>query len=117
MSLFWGNIDTLQQIPILKSLQSTSLSFCQIHSNKSRLRMILHIAVVCFFPMVSKLLICFGSRLSEVFFKKVFLKSLQNSLASTCSRVSFAIKLQASAYNFIKKVTLAQVFSGEFCNY
>ena len=33
----------------------------------------------------------------------------------TCARVSFSIKLQASACNFIKKEALAQVFSCEFC--
>ena len=31
-----------------------------------------------------------------------------------CARVSFSIKLQAEACNFIKKETLAQVFSCEF---
>ena len=46
--------------------------------------------------------------------KKVFLKISQNSQGKTCARVSFLIKLQASAYNFIKKETLAQVFSCEF---
>ena len=39
----------------------------------------------------------------------------QNSQENTCARVYFLIKLQAQAYNFIKKETLAQVFSGEFC--
>ena len=33
----------------------------------------------------------------------------------SCARVSFLIKLQPSASNFIKKDTLAQVFSSEFC--
>ena len=42
--------------------------------------------------------------------KKVFLDFSQNSLENICSRVSFLIKLQA----FIKKETLAQVFSCEF---
>ena len=46
--------------------------------------------------------------------KKAFLKISQNSQGKTCARVSFLIKLQASAYNFIKKETLAQVFSCEF---
>ena len=32
-----------------------------------------------------------------------------------CQRVSFLIKLQAEACNFIKKETLTQVFSCEFC--
>ena len=36
--------------------------------------------------------------------KKIFLKILQNSQENTCGRV-----------NFIKKETLAQVFSCEFC--
>ena len=45
--------------------------------------------------------------------KKVFLEILQNSQENTCARVSFLIKLQASS-NFIKKETLAKVFSCEF---
>ena len=45
----------------------------------------------------------------------VFLEILQNSQENTCARVSFLIKLQAEACNFIKKETLAQVFSWEFC--
>ena len=36
----------------------------------------------------------------------MFLKTSQNSQENTCARVSFLIKLQASACNFIKKVTL-----------
>ena len=47
--------------------------------------------------------------------KKVFLKISQNSQENTCTRVSFLIKLQVLARNFIKKETLAQVFSFEFC--
>ena len=39
----------------------------------------------------------------------------QNSQASICNRVSFLIKLQAKACNLIKKETLVQVFSFEFC--
>ena len=44
--------------------------------------------------------------------KKVFLEIWQNSQENTCARVSLLIKL---ACNFIKKETLAQVFSCEFC--
>ena len=44
----------------------------------------------------------------------MFLEILQNSQENTCARVSFLIKLQALAFNFIKKETLAQVFSCEF---
>ena len=39
----------------------------------------------------------------------------QNSQENTCGRVSFLIKLQAEACNFIKKETLAQMFSCDFC--
>ena len=45
----------------------------------------------------------------EVFYKKVFLKVWQNSQENTCARISFLIKLQAC--NFIKKETLAHMFS------
>ena len=47
--------------------------------------------------------------------KDVFLEISQISQENTCVRVSFLIKLQAAACNFIKKETLAQVFSCEFC--
>ena len=47
--------------------------------------------------------------------KKVFLEISQNAQENTCARVSFLIKLQAGACNFIKKEILAQVFSCEFC--
>ena len=43
------------------------------------------------------------------------LKISQNSQENTCDRDSFIIKLQVKACNFIKKETLAQVFSCEFC--
>ena len=46
--------------------------------------------------------------------KKMFLEISQNSQQNTCARVSLS-KLQAEACNFIKKETLAQVFSSEFC--
>ena len=42
-------------------------------------------------------------------------KNSQNSQENTCARVSCLIKLQASG-NFLKKETLAQVFSCEFCD-
>ena len=57
---------------------------------------------------------CRNSRL-EVFCKKVFLETPQNSQENTCARASFLIKLQAQACNLIKKEALAQVFSYEFC--
>ena len=45
----------------------------------------------------------------------MFLEILPNSQENTCTRVSFLIKLQASAWTCIKKEALAQVFSFEFC--
>ena len=47
--------------------------------------------------------------------KKVFLEILQNSQENTCVRVSFLIKCRPDACNFIKKETLAEGFSCEFC--
>ena len=47
--------------------------------------------------------------------KEVFLKLLQDSQENTCARVSFFDKVAGLACNFIKKETLAQVFSCEFC--
>ena len=44
---------------------------------------------------------------------QVLLKISQNSPENTCARVSFLIKLQGPACNFIKTETLAQVFSCE----
>ena len=49
---------------------------------------------------------------AEVFWKKVFLKRLQNSQENTCARVHFLIKLQARA--FLKR-SLAQKFFCVFC--
>ena len=46
--------------------------------------------------------------------KKVFLNISLNSQENTCARVLFLIRLQAWACNFIKKETLARVFSCEF---
>ena len=45
----------------------------------------------------------------------MFLEISQNSQESTSTRESFLKKLQALACSFIKKETLAQVFSCEFC--
>ena len=45
----------------------------------------------------------------------MFLEISQNSKKSTCAGVSFLIKLRAKAGSFIKKETLAQIFSCEFC--
>ena len=47
--------------------------------------------------------------------KKVFLEILRNSREKTRARAPSLIKLQAQACNFIKKETLAQIFSSEFC--
>ena len=50
--------------------------------------------------------------------KNVFSEISQNSQENTCARDSFFDKvagLRSKAFNFIKKETLAQVFSREFC--
>ena len=47
--------------------------------------------------------------------KKVLQKISENPQENTSARVSSFIKLQADPCNFIKKETLAQVFSCEFC--
>ena len=47
--------------------------------------------------------------------KIMCLKISQNSQENTGAIVSILIKLQAEVCNFIKKETLAQVFSCEFC--
>ena len=45
----------------------------------------------------------------------MFLENWQNSEKNTCARVSFLINCRPQACNFIKKETLAQVFSCGFC--
>ena len=55
--------------------------------------------------------VCPEAATKSVLCKKKFLEISQNSQENSCTRVSFLIK----AYNFIKKETLAQVFSCEFC--
>ena len=53
------------------------------------------------------------------FVKKLFLKISQNWKENTCARDSFLIliKLQAEAWNFIKKESLAQVFPANFVKF
>ena len=51
----------------------------------------------------------------EVFYKKVVLRNFAKLKGKHLCQSLFLIKLQAEAYNFIKKETLAQVFSCEFC--
>ena len=60
--------------------------------------------------------LCISCRSSHLRFlwKKVFLEISQCAQENTCARPSLK-KLQAEAYKFIKKETLAQVFSREFC--
>ena len=47
--------------------------------------------------------------------KNVVIKISENLLENTCARVSFLIKLQAEACNFIKKEAPAQVLPYELC--
>ena len=53
--------------------------------------------------------------MQSCFLKIMFLNISHNPQENICGRVSFLIKLEASACNFMKKETLAQVFSCEFC--
>ena len=46
--------------------------------------------------------------------KKMFLQISQNSQEKICTRISFLIKLNSVDLQFIKEVTLMQVFSCEF---
>ena len=55
--------------------------------------------------------------MSVIYAEAVVHKILKNSQKITCARVSFLIKLQAYACNFIKKGTLAQVFSVNFAKF
>ena len=59
---------------------------------------------------------CRSSR-PEVFCKKCVLRNFAKftKKKTICARVFFSIKLQAKANNFIKKETLTQMFSCEFC--
>ena len=50
----------------------------------------------------------------SVLLEKPFLEISQNSMENTCARASFVNKVAGAACNFIKKETLAQVFSCEF---
>ena len=72
--------------------------------------------VVCCSPFVAipPSVICFLKQ-SLRGVKKLFLEILQKWKENTCARDCFLIKLQASACDFIKKQSLVQVFSSEFC--
>ena len=49
--------------------------------------------------------------------KKVFLEISQNSQKNNCARVSFLIKLQAEAWNFIKKRLAHRCFPVNFAKF
>ena len=58
----------------------------------------------------------FEKQSPEVFCKKTVLKNFAKFTEKHQVRVSFLMKLQASACNIIQKETLAQVFSCELCD-
>ena len=58
---------------------------------------------------------CFRSSRPEVFCKKGVLRNLPKFTGKHLCRSLFFNKVVAEACNFIKKETLAQVFSCEFC--
>ena len=51
----------------------------------------------------------------NVFCKKGVLRNFVKLKENTCARVSFLIKLQSLACNYLKRKTLTQVFSCELC--
>ena len=59
----------------------------------------------------------FEKQSPEVFCKKTVLKNFVKFTEKHQLRVSFLMKLQASACNLIQKETLAQVFPCEFCDF
>ena len=52
---------------------------------------------------------------AELFYKISVLENFTEFTVKHCTRVSFLIKLQALVCNFVKKETVAQVLSCEFC--
>ena len=64
--------------------------------------------------VIFRFLESYRSSSPEVFYKKCVLKYFENSQENTCARVSFLIMLQTKTCNFIKKKSLAQMFSCEF---
>ena len=80
----------------------------QYFRNSKDLYMLYNVHKFCY-PLIAEVV---SRRCS---FIKVFLEILQNSKEGTFTRVSFLIKLQTEACSVIKKETLAQVFSCEFC--
>ena len=59
--------------------------------------------------------IYYGKQPSEVFCKKGVLRNFENFIGKHLCQSPFLMKLQAYACNFIKKETLAQVFSCKCC--
>ena len=97
-----GNKSAIITHPV--SIESTLLLFLFIQSFLA-LNFIMYILII---------LTCSESVGQRCSVKNVFLKISQNSQENTCDRVSLLLKLQSSACNFIKKETLAQVFSCQF---
>ena len=65
------------------------------------------------FELKTKSLVSEGEQSPRGVLKKGILKNFEKLPGNTYARVSLLIKLQAVACNFIKKQTLAQVFSCE----
>ena len=65
-------------------------------------------------PEFGLVLLCVQKQPAEVFNRKRY---ALKKFAKLCVRASFLIKLRSQAYNFIKKETLTQVFSCDFCEF
>ena len=66
-------------------------------------------------PSRFSVLVCIDSVERRCFVRKVVLRHFANSQENICSRVPFLIKLQAQACDFVKKESLSQMPSCEFC--
>ena len=105
-------------MPFSNSLQESKSAITthalSIESNLLLFRFIQNFLALNFTMYILIILTCSKSVGQRCSVKNVFLKISSNSQENTCARVSFLLKLQASVCNFIKKETVAQLFSCEF---
>ena len=90
--------------------------------NKGKGTNVMCVLTFCFFKFsrvwfYSNLNLCHSQEafVQRCSLKKVFLEVSQNSQENTCARSATLLKRDPEACNFIKKETLAQLFSCEFC--